>query len=177
MKHYLLTASGRDRPGLVAAVSKVLFREGCNLEDSAMTRLQGEFSILCIFSGTAPLLKLQKGLNGLGRSLGLTVQVKLLKGVETKAPEGKNQPLLITVYGADHTGLVFQVTDVLAKARVNVTNLSTHRTQGKSPGYILYLEGEAPAKCSLPRLEKLVADSLDAPGMTVTVKPVAFQKL
>jgi glycine cleavage system transcriptional repressor len=51
MKRYLLTAAGRDRPGLVAAVSKILFEEGCNLEDSAMTRLQGEFAILLILSG------------------------------------------------------------------------------------------------------------------------------
>ncbi|HMU75390.1 MAG TPA: ACT domain-containing protein, partial [Elusimicrobiota bacterium] len=41
MKRYLLTAAGGDRPGLVAAVTRSLFDHGCNLEDSAMTRLQG----------------------------------------------------------------------------------------------------------------------------------------
>jgi len=32
MSHVVVTAVGRDRPGIVAAVTRVLVDEGCNLE-------------------------------------------------------------------------------------------------------------------------------------------------
>ena len=41
---------GQDRSGIVAGVTKVLYQLGCHLEDSAMTRLEGEFTIMLIFS-------------------------------------------------------------------------------------------------------------------------------
>ena len=34
---------GPDRPGIIAAVSQVLFEQGCNLEDVNQTSLQGQF--------------------------------------------------------------------------------------------------------------------------------------
>jgi glycine cleavage system transcriptional repressor len=49
MKHYLLLAAGPDRLGIVASVTRVLYRHGCNLADSSMTRLGNEFAMLVIF--------------------------------------------------------------------------------------------------------------------------------
>ena len=43
-ERWIVTALGQDRPGIVAGVTKVLYDLGCNLEDSAMTRLEGEFA-------------------------------------------------------------------------------------------------------------------------------------
>ena len=37
---WIVTALGQDRPGIVAGVTEVLYKLGCNLEDSAMTRLE-----------------------------------------------------------------------------------------------------------------------------------------
>src|SRR5262245_31997010 len=144
MKRYLLTAAGRDRPGLVARVSEMLFKAGANLEDSAMTRLQGEFAILLIFSAAGSAEKLRKSLAGLGRKLGLAVQVKLLTATEARSPEPSANPILVSVHGADRPGLVHRVTQLLAAHKVNATDISTHRTAGPSgAGYILYVEGEA----------------------------------
>ncbi len=42
----LLSAVGKDKPGIVAAVSAVLFQAGCNIEDSTMARLGGDFAIM-----------------------------------------------------------------------------------------------------------------------------------
>ena len=35
MNHFALTIVGRDRPGIVSQVTKILFDQGCNLADSA----------------------------------------------------------------------------------------------------------------------------------------------
>ena len=177
MSQYLLTASGRDRPGLVAAVSKILFEEGCNLEDSAMTRLQGEFAVLLILSGPARKVTLERKLKAMGRRLSLAVQLKPISSKEGRAPTPGKNPFLISVYGADQAGIVNRVASLLAKARVNISDLSTHRTGGKKPGYILYLEGEAPTGLPPAQLEKTLRAGVTEMGVTVSVKSIATQAL
>ena len=40
----VLTGVGRDRVGIVAELARVLYELGCNLLDSSMTLLRGEFA-------------------------------------------------------------------------------------------------------------------------------------
>ncbi|MFL5868791.1 MAG: ACT domain-containing protein, partial [Thermoleophilaceae bacterium] len=48
MPHLALTAIGRDRPGIVAALSGVLLEHELNVEDSQATILRGHFSIVLV---------------------------------------------------------------------------------------------------------------------------------
>ena len=48
MPHFALSAIGRDRPGIVAAVTGVLLGHGANLEDSQMTILRGHFTMTLV---------------------------------------------------------------------------------------------------------------------------------
>ncbi|MBU1209467.1 MAG: ACT domain-containing protein [Proteobacteria bacterium] len=41
---------GRDRPGIVASVSKVLFQNRCNIEDLSQTAIRGQFAMILIAS-------------------------------------------------------------------------------------------------------------------------------
>src|SRR5437879_1086262 len=43
-----VTAVGRDRPGIVARVTKALLDQGCNLGETSMTRLRGEFAMILL---------------------------------------------------------------------------------------------------------------------------------
>jgi len=157
---WILTALGKDRPGIVAHVTKALFGLGCNLEDSAMTRLGGEFAIMLVFSAGAGLSQasLARALQPLSRRMGLAVHLKPLTGGEIR-PSGRGRPYLISVYGADRPGIVYRVSGLLARARVNITDLSTHRTSptrkaARPPLYLLLLEVELPARASAARLEQ-----------------------
>ncbi len=44
----LLSALGKDRPGIVAGISEVLVRADCNIEDSSMTRLGESFACMLV---------------------------------------------------------------------------------------------------------------------------------
>ena len=46
MKRILLTISGKDKPGIIAKVTGILFARGCNLEDVSMTLLEGQFAMM-----------------------------------------------------------------------------------------------------------------------------------
>ena len=157
---WILTAVGKDRPGIVARVTKILYERGGNLEDSAMTRLAGEFAIMLIFSAPRRLsqARLEQAFRGLSRQLKLAIHLKPLTGAErTLRRAGK--PYLLSVYGADRPGIVYRVSALLASLNVNITDVSTHRamstkTKAAKPLYLMALEVELPSRLDVNRLEK-----------------------
>ena len=50
-KKFIMTAFGKDRPGFVADISRVIYENECNLEDSTMTGISNEFALIILFSG------------------------------------------------------------------------------------------------------------------------------
>jgi glycine cleavage system transcriptional repressor len=44
MKKMIISVLGKDRPGIIAAVTHILFEQDCNIENVSQTILQNEFS-------------------------------------------------------------------------------------------------------------------------------------
>jgi glycine cleavage system transcriptional repressor len=175
---WIVTALGKDRPGIVAGVTKVLYRLGCNLEDSAMTRLEGEFTVMLIFlsPAKATFASLRKAFEPLERKLKLAVHLKPLTGQETHAHSTWAGAYLISVYGADRPGIVFRVSDMLARSGVNITDVHTHRSPAgrghKEPSlYLLLLEVELPRGRSVSWLEQQLKRTAKRLGVEVSLRP------
>jgi len=156
---WILTAFGKDRPGIVANVTKMLFELGCNLEDSAMTRLAGEFAIMLIFTAPVRLndVQLERVFRPLSSRLKLAWHLKILSKAELTPARG-GQPYLISVYGADRPGIVYRVSTLLAQLGINITDVGTHRTtpshrRTTKPLYLMVLEVELPDRRIAGRLE------------------------
>ena len=118
MRSFVLTATGRDRPGIVAAVTRVLLDLGVNLEDAEMAILRGHFAIVLILSARDELgeAQLREELQAVGRELPL--EAVTLSAVEQLAGGSPEPTHAISVYGADHPGIVHGVAEALASARV-----------------------------------------------------------
>ena len=43
-----ITITGKDRPGIIAALTAAVFKVGGNLEDASMTILEGEFAMIVL---------------------------------------------------------------------------------------------------------------------------------
>ena len=158
-RRWIVTALGKDRPGIVAGVTQGLYRLGCNLEDSAMTRLEGEFAVMLIFSAPGRLTEaaLRRAFGPLERRLELVVHLKSLTRQETRVPSGRGRDYTISVYGADHPGIVFRVSEALARLRINITDVETHRSaRRRRPGslYLMLLRVEAPRRLRPDALER-----------------------
>ena len=172
-KRWIVTALGKDRPGIVAGVTEILYKLGCNLEDSAMTRLEGEFAVMLIFSTPASMTaeRLRKALTPLDRRRGLVVHLKPLSRQEAMAPRERGKAHMISVYGADHPGIVYRVTDALARAGVNVTDLHTHRSVGGGPSlYLMILEVEVPKRLTAAALERRLQQLGKRLGVRVSLR-------
>ncbi len=173
-QRWVVTALGNDRPGIVAGVTKVLYDLGCNLEDSAMTRLEGEFAIMLIFSTPTRVREepLRKAFNPMAKRLKLAVHLKPLSPQEARSPRVRGRQYLISVYGADKPGIVFRMSDLLARDGVNITDVHTHRSRGDGPSlYAMLLEIEVPGQHPLAALEQRLKRTARRLGVEVSLRP------
>ena len=141
--HFAVSAVGRDRPGIVAAITEGLLDLEGNVEDSRMTILRGHFAVMLIVSlpegrGGA---ELEGRLGPVRERLGLdALTVNEVGEVEPQAAAPSH---VITVYGADHPGIVRAVTAELAGRGINITDLQTKLAgAGADPIYVMMLEVE-----------------------------------
>lgn len=141
----VVTAFGRDRPGIVAAVTGVLVDRGANLADTAMTNLAGQFAMVLVVEvpETETASALEGELAARTAAIGLTVSVRALPD-EPPAPEvddaRRPTPWAVSVHGADRPGIVHRVSRLLAELGANVVDLTT-RTVGtpEEPVYVMLL--------------------------------------
>jgi glycine cleavage system transcriptional repressor len=151
---YLLTAFGKDRPGIVAGVTRVLYELGANIEDASMTRLGGEFTMMLITALPASVsaAKLEKGMQALQKKLGIQTSAKAIPSAIGAHAMGESPKYLISVYGTDHPGIVYRVVDALAKRKVSITDLQTKVTGGAKPVYVMLLEIQVPSSTDMDDL-------------------------
>ena len=161
-KYISLTAIGKNKPGIVSAITKVLTELKCNIEDSTMTILHGQFAmilIICLPSGISHkniLLKLNKP----SKILGMSLTLNELKSF-SKKKKVKSSPYVISIYGKDRTGIVYGVSSFLASKKINITDVQT--TVFKKT-YIMLVEAELPKNIRFDKLEKelsLLAQTLN----------------
>jgi glycine cleavage system transcriptional repressor len=140
----VITAVGRDRPGIIAALTEGIYALGGNLDDASMTRLHGAFAAM--LSARLPDGKtpddVREALAPAADQLGLALTVQ---AVADPPPPEVAPDHLLTVYGADRPGIVHQVTSRLATWGINVTDMDT-RVAGTpdAPLYVMLLEIASP---------------------------------
>lgn len=173
--HVAVTAVGVDRPGIVAAVTKVLFSFGANIEDSRMAILGGHFAMVLIVAipeGADPS-ELETALSEPAGALDLIVTVRPVAEAAHAAPGG--DPFVVSVYGADHPGIVARVSETLAAENVNINDLATHVIEGDPPVYVMLLEVQIPGDVS--RVEAALARVGAEVGVDVSMRPIEAETL
>ncbi|MGO9017645.1 MAG: glycine cleavage system protein R [Syntrophobacteraceae bacterium] len=134
MKKVIISVLGHDRPGIIAAVSDVLFRNGCNLEDVSQSILQTEFS--GVFIASRPNTLKAGELSGRLREKLDPMRLSfLLREVDAtgvwEAPP--SEPFVITTMGPDRPGLVAGITELLVRFSINISNLKAVFRGGDNP--------------------------------------------
>ena len=159
--HYAVSVVGKDRPGIVAGISGVLFRLGCNLADSSCTMLAGEFAMILIVSHPRPFSKsrLFDDLKPVCDDMGMSLAVRTLHTDEVARQESDGELCIISVYGADQPGIVYRVTRELAGRGINIMDLNTKLIgTAKEPVYVMMLEVALPESVTAEAVEEMLAD-------------------
>jgi glycine cleavage system transcriptional repressor len=175
VRHFAVTAIGRDRAGIVSAVSSVLLDHQGNIEDSRMTILRGHFTIMLIVS-TADAVevgRLEADLERTREQLGLDAIA--LNEVSDVEPDAESIPShVVTVYGVDHPGIVHAVTSALADQGVNIVDLTTRLVgdEGDEQLYAMMMEVALPAGMSAASVEQSLRAVREQQGVDLTIRPL-----
>jgi len=137
---FIMTAFGEDRPGIVADVTRILFDNGCNLEETSMTRLADEFTLILLFSAASAGISelLERECRRLEKEKGISAFVRPLRkrvGGPRKPPAGS----VLHVEGVDQAGIVYRVSQFLADKGLNICDLKSAVSQSPGSGTLLYV--------------------------------------
>jgi glycine cleavage system transcriptional repressor len=146
---FILSAIGRDRPGLVANLAQLVLDCDANVEDSRMTILGTDFAVilLCSSAGADTADRLAMGAKQLERDHGLTILLRHLEGGPRPAVPAPGTSLhRMEAAGEDRAGIVAGLCGVLAEHGVNIVDLSTRSQPGPggSPHYLMTVHVELP---------------------------------
>lgn len=177
MDHFaIVTAFGQDRPGIVAAMADALYRLGCNIEDSCMTRLRGEFTMML-------MVRLPEGIGAetLGRQLTPSTApldlAVLCRAMPDQAAARQATPeiptFMLSVYGADHPGIVAQVARTVAQHNGNITDMNTRVIgPGDVPVYVMVLEIQLAEAQQADQLRLALEQLKPVLGVDLTFRPL-----
>ena len=162
MRQVVVSALGPDRSGIVAAVTKVLLEHRLNIADSHMGRLSGRFSMMVICTAPDDLADetFLKDLLHAAADCGLDVIFAhdVSDGADSPAPTH-----VVTVYGADHPGIVHAMARALSDRGANILDLET-RVAGDL--YVMTLDVVASGD-----VDDALKRAGAAQGVEVTVRP------
>ncbi len=161
IRQLVLTIVASDRPGIVQAVADVVAHHGGNWMDSSMVRLGGEFA------GIVRVSVAQENADALEASLvalkdqGLAITVQAASAGPAMA--GTSAHLMVS--GADHPGIVRDISMSLAECGVSIEELHTEQFPASMTGQSMF---QASALVLIPsgqgldglreRLERLAQD-------------------
>jgi glycine cleavage system transcriptional repressor len=179
-KTVVITGAGRDRVGIVAELADFLFQLGCNLLDSSMTLLRGEFAL--ILMATLPenmdVDELRARLAGLQEKLVLNFAVRELSLEELAEQDTPSWPFIISVYGADKPGIVAGITRKLAELKINVTDVQTKSvSRDGREVFVMMLEVTSPAETAAPTLQSQLTSFAANLGVAISVRELEIMEL
>ncbi|GAB6388480.1 glycine cleavage system transcriptional repressor [Stutzerimonas marianensis] len=153
MDDLVLTVIAEDQPGLVERVAKCISEHGGNWLESRMSRMAGQFAgILRVAVPTAAHAGLIEALHAL-QAQGIRVVVAP-SGAE---PERSWRMIQLQLVGNDRTGIVRDITRLLASHGVNLESLDTDVLPAPMTNELLF-HAEAllavPAELSLDELQE-----------------------
>lgn len=179
MNHFALTIVGRDRPGIVSQVTKILFDQGCNLADSSCSILGGQFAMILIlghpeFTNLESFAEAFKPLE----ETDLTVALRVLKPGGEARSQIEGDLCMISVYGSDKPGIVYRVAEVLAGKKVNITDLNTKLVGTEErPVYVMVIEATLPEGVEEEAVNGWLAPIREELQIDITVRTIPTVEL
>jgi len=174
MQNYLvMSALGRNRPGLVDACSKSIKDCGCSIVDSRMAVLGGEFAMIMLLAGTwDSIAKIETILPRLEETLDLKIvsrRTDVRKGADTL------MPYAVEVVSMDHPGIVHDIAHFFASREINIEDMTTGSycaAHTGTPMFSLHMTISVPTDLSIAALRGEFMDFCDHLNLDSIMEPV-----
>lgn len=169
----VLSALGKDRPGIVDQLSKAVFELDCNIADSRMTVLGGTFAILLLVEGPwNQLVKLEDQIEDLQARLNLTI---ISERTDSREPELSLLPYGVEVVALDHPGIVHQLANFFSQRGINIEDMSTASYAAAhtgAPMFSVHMAVGIPGDIHIAALRDDFMDFCDAMNLDAVLEPL-----
>ena len=173
MHKIIISVLGEDRPGIIAAVTRVMFENDFNIEDVSQTILQNQFSGIFIATGPSHITAedLHRTFEKNTPGFNLHFHVRELGAVGITWTVCDCEPFIITTRGPDRKGLVAGVTALLAAHNVNVTQLRAVFRGGDDPGRnVMIYEVDIPLDVDLHVLRQSLSEKGEELSLQISIQ-------
>lgn len=171
-KHIVLSALGKDRPGIVNQLTRAILDAGGNVEDSRMTVLGGEFAVILLISGAwNSIAKLETQLPAIEKKLDLTFTARQ---TESRALKQNMVPYAVDVVTMDHPGIVNEIAEFFSMREINIEDLSTWTYAAAhtgTPMFSMSMTVSVPASLSIGNLRDEFTRFCDRMNIDATLEP------
>ena len=169
----VISALGRDRPGIVDQLSKVILDLDCNIADSRMTVLGGEFAILLLIEGPwNKLTRLEDQVGELQNRLDLTI---MAKRTEERRAKANLLPYMVDVVAMDHPGIVYNLASFFSQRGINIEDMTTASYAAAhtgTPMFSVHMSVGIPSKIHIAGLRDEFMDFCDALNLDAVLDPI-----
>lgn len=171
-QYLVISALGADRSGIVGELTGQVSEAGCNIIDSRMTVLGGEFAILMLIEGPwAAVARLEHQLPALEKRLQLTV---ISKRTGERVDHGAGLPYLVNVVSLDHPGIVSELAGFFSARHINIEDLYTESYRAAHTGTVMFsanMTVNIPGDVHIGRLRDEFLDFCDTLNLDAVLEP------
>lgn len=128
----VLSTVGPDRKGIADDIANIAIEFNCNIEDSKMAVLGGEFAVIMLISGEEEKVKnLISRADEIGKRFDMIISIK-----ETTPPHAVPQgiPYVLESVSMDTPGIVHAITRYLRELSINIEDLETDKSAAPLSG-------------------------------------------
>ncbi len=169
----VLSAIGQDRSGIVQSISHSITDCGCNITDSRMTVLGGEFAVIMLLGGTwDAIVKLENSLPRLEKKLDLII---VSKRTENRSITKNQLSYIVEVVSMDHPGIVHDIAKFMSDYQINIEDLSTSSYAAPHTGtqmFSMNMTISIPADLSIAKLRNEFMDMCDDLNLDAVMGPL-----
>ena len=169
----VLSALGADRPGIIEELSRAALDCGCNILDSRMAVLGGDFALLLQLAGNwNTLAKLEDQLPGLEERLSL----KITSRRTHEAPLVRDMmPYAVEVVAMDQPGIVHHLARFFSQREINIQEMITSSypaAHSGTPMFSVHLRVGIRGNIRISDLREEFAEFCDNLNLDAVIEPV-----
>jgi glycine cleavage system transcriptional repressor len=169
----VLSALGEDKPGIIDELSGCVLGSGCNIVDSRMTILGGDFAILLLVTGNwNNIARLENQIRSLEERLALTITARRTISREISKDL---LPYGVDVVALDQPGIVHNLAGFFSQRKINIQEMVTSTYAAAhtgTPMFSVHLSVDIPANMQISVLRDEFMDFCDQLNLDAVIEPV-----
>ncbi len=163
MESYIFVSlAGPDRSGIVYEVARLADDSGCQIKDSRMAVLGGEFCAQMLIAGNwSAIARLESSVPRLARELGME---HVIRRTEPRSDTDRLIPYGVEVLSLERPGVVREVAEFFSRRSINVEDMYTScypAPHTNAPMYSLHMTVGVPADTAIATLRNEFLEMCD----------------